>query len=151
MKSRIPLCLALASLLGLGGPAFAVIGTIDNVPAATLLLPYFEVDIAHPGGVNTFFSINNALATAVLAHVTIWSDQSIPVLDFDVYLTGYDVGWVYINGQTTGDLPMPVLPAYGDRFAQMWLETVMDANGRFSVGFSGVQFDNANRPAGTIE
>ena len=36
-------------------------------------------------------SINNASATAVLAHVTVWSDWSVPVLDFDVYLTGYDV------------------------------------------------------------
>jgi hypothetical protein len=90
---KLCLCLALASLLGLGGQAFAVIGTIDDVPAATLLLPYFEVDVsqATPSGINTFFSINNASATAVLAHVTIWSDQSIPVLDFDVYLTGYDV------------------------------------------------------------
>ena len=34
--------------------------TIDAVPAATLLLPYFEVDIDNPGGVDTFFSINNA-------------------------------------------------------------------------------------------
>jgi len=90
---KLCLCLALLSLLGLGGQAFAVIGTIDDVPAATLLLPYFEVDInaATPSGVNTLFSINNASATAVLAHVTVWSDQSIPVLDFDVYLTGYDV------------------------------------------------------------
>jgi hypothetical protein len=101
---KICLCLALASLLGLGGQAFAVIGTIDDVPAATLLLPYFEVDIDDPvGGVNTLFSINNASATAVLAHVTVWSDQSIPVLDFDVYLTGYDVQTIsmrdiFING-----------------------------------------------------
>ncbi len=101
---KICLCLALASLLGLGGQAFAVIGTIDDVPAATLLLPYFEVDVDDPvGGVNTLFSINNASATAVLAHVTVWSDQSIPVLDFDVYLTGYDVQTIslrdiFING-----------------------------------------------------
>jgi hypothetical protein len=93
MMRKIALCLALASLLGMGGQALAVIGTIDDVPAATLLLPYFEVDIsgATPTGVNTLFSINNASATAVLAHVTVWSDQSIPVLDFDVYLTGYDI------------------------------------------------------------
>src|SRR5215203_2248167 len=88
---KLCLCLALLSLLGMGGQAFAVIGTIDDVPAATLLLPYFEVDLANQNGVNTLFSINNASATAVLAHVTVWSDQSVPVLDFDVYLTGYDV------------------------------------------------------------
>jgi hypothetical protein len=90
MKYKIALCFAWLGLLA--GQAFAVIGTIDNVPAATLLLPYFEVDIsqATPSGVNTIFSINNAARKAVLAHVTIWSDQSVPVLDFDVYLTGLD-------------------------------------------------------------
>jgi hypothetical protein len=93
---KLCLCLALASLLGLGGQAFALIGTADVVPAATLLLPYFEVSLADcdagtASGVNTLFSINNASDAAVLSHVTVWSDQSIPVLDFDVYLTGYDV------------------------------------------------------------
>lgn len=94
---------AAIGLLSLGGQAFAVANTADDVPAATLLLPYFEVDIENPTGVNTLFSINNASATAVLAHVTVWSDQSIPVLDFDVYLTGYDVQTIsmrdiFING-----------------------------------------------------
>ncbi len=94
---KLSLCLAislaiiLTSFAGLCGPAFAVIGTIDDVPAATLLLPYFEVDIENAEGVNTLFSINNASATAVLTHLVVWSDQSVPVLDFDVYLTGYDV------------------------------------------------------------
>ena len=87
---KLSLCLALLGLLGLGGSAFAVQNTIDAVPAATLLLPYFEVDLTG-NGINTLFSINNASATAVLAHVTVWSDWSVPVLDFDVYLTGYDV------------------------------------------------------------
>ena len=88
---RFALCLALAGLLGLGGQAFALIGTVDAVPAATLLVPYFEVDLGDANGITTLFSINNASATQQLAHVTVWSDASIPVLDFDVYLTGYDV------------------------------------------------------------
>ena len=100
---KLCLCLALVALLGLGGQAFAVIGTIDAVPAATLLVPYFEVDIANADGINTLFSINNASATAVLAHVTVWTDQSVPALDFDVYLTGYDVQTIslrdiFVNG-----------------------------------------------------
>ncbi|HET9227093.1 MAG TPA: hypothetical protein VFR31_10525 [Thermoanaerobaculia bacterium] len=82
---------AMAGLLLLSGPASAVIGTIDNVPAATLLLPYFEVDLNSAEGVNTLFSINNAAPAAVLTKVVIWSDQSVPVLNFNVYLTGYDV------------------------------------------------------------
>src|ERR1700694_6282689 len=88
---KIAVAFALASLLALGGQAFAVICTIDAVPAATLLLPYFEVDLNNPNGLTTLFSVNNASATAVLVHVVIWSDLSVPVLDFNIYLTGYDV------------------------------------------------------------
>ena len=95
--NRLVLGLVLVGLLGLTGPASAVIGTIDVVPGATLLLPYFEVDVMKGMQVNTLFSINNASASAVLAHVTVWSDQSIPVLDFDVYLTGYDVQTINLN------------------------------------------------------
>ena len=107
LQNKFALCLALAGLLGMGGQAFAVIGTIDNVPAATLLLPYFEVDSRGPAnGVNTLFSINNASATAALVHVTVWSDQSIPVLDFDVYLTGYDIQTVNLfDVLINGNLP----------------------------------------------
>src|SRR6185295_9658729 len=88
---KTALCLALLGLLALGGQALAVICTIDDVPAATLLLPYFEVDLGNPNGLTTLFSINNASATAALAHVVVWSDLSVPVLAFNVYLTGYDV------------------------------------------------------------
>src|SRR5512142_454796 len=68
-----------------------VIPTISETPGATLLLPYFEVDLAHPTGRTTRFWINNATATAALVHVTIWSDLAVPVLAFNEYLTGYDV------------------------------------------------------------
>ncbi len=85
------LLFALLLLLPLARPAAALICTIDEVPAATLLLPYFEVDLDNLWGSKTLFSINNASATAVLAHVVLWSDLSVPVLDFNIYLTGYDV------------------------------------------------------------
>src|SRR4028119_2495923 len=93
--SRVLLLMVMGISL-LAGTARAEIGTIDAVPAATLLLPYFECDLDDnlapaDGGVTTLFSINNASATAVLAHVTLWTDESIPTLDFDIYLTGYDV------------------------------------------------------------
>jgi hypothetical protein len=88
---KLALCLAVASLLLAGGQANAIIGTIDDVPAATLLLPYFEVDLDNVNGVQTLFSINNASDEAILAHVVVWSDLSVPVLDFNIYLTGYDV------------------------------------------------------------
>jgi hypothetical protein len=105
---KITLCLTLVSLLALGGQAIAEICTIDDVPAATLLLPYFEVDLSPgaTGGINTLFSINNASAAAAIAHVTLWTDQSIPTLDFDIYLTGYDVQTISLRDIfVLGNLP----------------------------------------------
>ena len=91
----------------LATPALAVIGTIDDVPAATLLLPYFEVDLDNPEGVTTLMSINNASATAVLAHVVLWSDLSVHVLDFSIYLTGYDVQSINLRDILVyGNLPL---------------------------------------------
>ncbi|HXO29718.1 MAG TPA: hypothetical protein VOA80_20365, partial [Thermoanaerobaculia bacterium] len=60
--ARLAIGLVLAVLLLAAAPAMAVICTIDAVPAATLLLPYFEVDLNNPNGLTTLFSINNASA-----------------------------------------------------------------------------------------
>jgi hypothetical protein len=96
--------LLLAGLLA-SVPARAVICTVDDVPAATLLLPYFEVDLDNMWGVDTVFSVNNASASAVLAHVVVWSDLSVPVLDFNIYLTGYDVQTINLRDVIHGVLP----------------------------------------------
>ena len=106
MKRAAVLCmlLSLAVLLVPSG-AQGVICTIDDVPAATLLLPYFEVDLDNANGINTLFSINNASATAVLAHVVLWSDLSVPTFDFNIYLTGYDVQTVSIRDIFNGTVP----------------------------------------------
>ena len=88
--SRSIAVLSLAVLFGFPGGAGAVIGTLDDVPAATLLLPYFEVDPNNSKGVTTLLTIRNADTHPVVAHVTFWSSFSVPVLDFDIYLTGFD-------------------------------------------------------------
>ncbi len=103
MKRLLVACL----LAVLAAPAFAVIGTVDDVPAATLLLPYFEVNLDDANGVTTLMSINNASATAVLAHVVLWTDLSVHVLDFDIYLTGYDVQSLNLRDiLVDGNLPL---------------------------------------------
>jgi hypothetical protein len=89
-RSPAALFLALAALLA-AGPARAMTCTLDAVPAATLLLPYFEVDLADPNGLSTLFSVDNATANALVAHVVVWSDLAVPVFNFDLYLTGFDV------------------------------------------------------------
>ena len=104
LRRSVVLCASL-SFAWAGSPASAVIGAVDAVPAATLLLPYFEVDLdpANLNGINTLLSINNASATAILAHLVVSSDLSVHTLDFNIYLTGYDVQTIslrelFVNG-----------------------------------------------------
>ena len=95
--TRPPAALAAMALVlcvrGLAAPppAAGVLCTLDNVPAATLLLPYFEVNLDDPNGQTTLFSVANASAAAVLAHAVLWTDLGAPTLAFDIYLTGFDV------------------------------------------------------------
>lgn len=105
-RKQLVVCGALAALLALGGPAFAEICTIDDVPAATLLLPYFECDFNNPNGTNTLFTINNASAAPTIAHVTFWTDLTVPTLDFDIYLTGFDSETLNCRDIFNGILPV---------------------------------------------
>ena len=78
---------------------------VDAPPAATLLLPYFEVDLSRADGVTTMFSIGNATSSATLAHVTVWTDLGVPTLDFMVYLTGWDIETLNVRDVFNGILP----------------------------------------------
>jgi len=62
-------------------------------PAATLLLPYFEVDLKSPQGsaTQTLFTIQNTSRLPQIAHVTLWTDWGFAALDFNIFLPGYDV------------------------------------------------------------
>lgn len=124
MRKRRLWLLSLAALVFLAGPAVAELCTIDAVPAATLLLPYFEVDLADPDGVDTLFSINNASNEPTVAHITLWGDWSRPTIAFNVFLTGYDVetfslrdmfvgGNLPITSHATND-PMDLISPHGN-------------------------------------
>ncbi|HET9794017.1 MAG TPA: hypothetical protein VFS34_06105 [Thermoanaerobaculia bacterium] len=90
---------------GASASADPALGTVREEPAATLLLPYFEVDLSNPAGRTTRFWVNNASATAATAHVTIWTDLSVPVFAFDIYLTGFDMQRVDLRDVLNGNLP----------------------------------------------
>jgi hypothetical protein len=60
-------------------------------PAATLLLPYFEIDLDNAAGRTTLFTITNVSRYSQIAHVTLWTDYAVPVFNFNIFLTGYDV------------------------------------------------------------
>jgi len=84
-------------LFSLGGGARALAagipGLVADQPGASLVLPYFEVDLSNntPAADTTVLSITNTSATAMLTHWVIWTDLSVPALEFNVYLTGYDL------------------------------------------------------------
>jgi hypothetical protein len=83
---------ALAAAVLLAPTTAAAPCDTDVVPAATLLVPYFEVDLDDPfAGATTLFSISNLDAAPALVKVTLWTDWAVPSLSFEVYLTGYDV------------------------------------------------------------
>ena len=62
-------------------------------------------------------------------------------VDFPV---SFDFGWIFMNLNTTvvaaGSNP-PEDPAA----AQAWITVIMDASGRFSVGYDAIQLDSACR------
>ena len=64
---------------------------IGVYPAATLLLPYFEVDLSPVAKKTTIFSITNVSPQPQIANVTLWTDFGFPVLSFRIFLSGYDV------------------------------------------------------------
>src|SRR3954451_4946983 len=56
-------------------------------PAATLLLPYFEVDLDPAGtGQTTIFTVTNFFYRPQVAHVTLWTDHGYPVMALNLYL-----------------------------------------------------------------
>ena len=40
---------------------------LPDTPASTLLVPYFEVDLGNPNGMNTIFTINNSGSDALFS------------------------------------------------------------------------------------
>ena len=91
-KSYIALATILA-LARLAAPAFAAAPTGE--PGATLLFPYFEVDLDAADGLTTLLSVSNARVAAtngtVLAHAVLWSDWGVPVFSWDIYLAPGDM------------------------------------------------------------
>jgi hypothetical protein len=94
---KFSVLIALA-LLAVAGTGYAVTCAYDNVPGATLLVPYFRVaGTIDSGGyvtsttTDTKISFVNVSTPGIIAHVTVWNKYSKAVLDFNVPMTGKDV------------------------------------------------------------
>ncbi len=107
MKKFLTLALVAGLAIGATSAVYANVCAFDTVPAATLLFPFVAFDYNNPiDGNNTLFAITNVSSEAQIVHITVWSDLSIAVLDFNVVLSGYDVQTMSIRDiMFYGDLP----------------------------------------------
>src|SRR5438270_4274020 len=146
------LLVAGSAFAGVGKPIMAPNATFNNgllptstndddtcdigsaVPAATLLLPYFEVDFKSPQTTarTTLFTIVNTSDLPQIAHVVFWTDWAFPALDFNIFLTGYDVQGINLydifahaaiapgpfGGGTSSNTTVPTNPSTGSRPAE---------------------------------
>jgi hypothetical protein len=113
MKKTLLTCLAIVAALAIASSASAVTCTIDQRPAATLLVPYFQVSYDSDGHLvttgegarDTLVTIVNASAAPMIAHVNVYNRFSQLVLDFNVALTGFDVQAMRVSDVISGILP----------------------------------------------
>ena len=160
------LVLAMAATLLMAGSAFAVQRTllpqpeltfatgqpattnnddscdIGVTPAATLLLPYFEVDTAaaQGAGATTLFTITNTSRYPQIAHVTVWTDWSFPVLDFNIFLTGYDVQGINLYDVIVRGIIAPGAPPGTS------ITTVPGSPQNGFTGAGAIPFNNTSNP-----
>jgi hypothetical protein len=82
------------------------------LPAATLLVPYFEVDLSSPDNQTTLVAVTNAGTQPTLAHVVVWTDWGVPSLTFDLYLGANDVQSLNLRDLFNGSLPQTGGPSF---------------------------------------
>src|ERR1041385_5528572 len=89
---------------------------IAVLPAATLLLPYFDVDFQSPATIahTTLFTVQNTTAMPQIARVTLWTDWAYPMLTFNIFLTGYDVQSINLRDVFARGVVAPGRAAEGD-------------------------------------
>ena len=90
----IVLCMVL-----LGSAALA-----EEKPAASLVIPYFEVSTS-ASGPTTLFAVTNAGASPAIAHVTLWTSYWQPTLTFDVVLAAHDIATYNVRDILNGTFP----------------------------------------------
>ena len=115
MKKFLTLALVGAMLLGVSSVVYANFCAFDQVPAATLLFPFVHYDYNNTAGSVTNFAITNVSSEAQIVHVTLWTDYSVAILDFNILLTGYDVQTMNIRDILLNG----ILPVTGPTFSNV--------------------------------
>ena len=92
LKKTLTACLALVALAALCGPAAA-----QNQASSDLLLPYFEVDSANPGGLTTLFAVGNSTEDRVDVMATVFTNWGIPILEVPFTLQAREIRTVNLR------------------------------------------------------
>src|SRR5262245_10512849 len=114
MKKTFLTCMAVVAVLAIASSAGAITCTIDQRPAATLLIPYFQATFnadstilsTGAGAVDTLVTIGNASSAPMLAHVNVFNERTELVLDFNIALTGFDIQSFSVASILRGNLPV---------------------------------------------
>jgi len=103
--------LAVITLALLASSGAGAVSCVYDVPAATVLLPYFRVSLngavdgpIPEGGRDTFVSLTNTGETGVVVHATIWNKYGKPVLSFNVPMAAFDVAFFRMKDVLNGRL-----------------------------------------------
>ncbi len=153
---KFSVLIALA-LLAVAGTGYAVTCSYDNVPAATLLVPYFKVSLngatdfpIGTGGTDTLVSIVNVSTPGVIAHVTVWNKYSKAVIDFNIPLTGKDTVSFsmrdIMNGALSPNLPQYDTTKYPDDPCGIINPGLPNVGYEPSIGWNQTQFIRFSHP-----
>jgi len=144
-------------LLAVAGTGYAVTCAYDNVPAATLLVPYWKVSLngatGYPigsGGTDTLVSVVNVSSPGVIAHVTVWNKYSKAVIDFNLPLTGKDVVSFsmrdIMNGKLSPNFPQQGISPYVNDPCGITNAGLVTVGYSPSIGFGQQQFIRFSHP-----
>jgi hypothetical protein len=122
MKKTLLTCMAVLALFAIAGSASAITCTVDQRPAATLLVPYFAVSLNDdstilrdtPDSFDTLIAIGNASSAPMIAHVSVFNRRSTLVLDFNVALTGFDITTWRMSDVISGHIPSTPINKSGE-------------------------------------
>jgi hypothetical protein len=153
---KFSVLIALA-LLAVAGAGYAATCAYDNVPAATLLVPYWKVSLngatgfpIGTGGTDTLVSIVNVSTPGVIAHVTVWNKYSKAVIDFNLPLTGKDTVSFsmrdIMNGKLSPNLPQFDTTKYPVDPCGITNPGLPNVGYAPSVGFGQTQFIRFSHP-----
>lgn len=78
---------------------------------ATLLFPYFEVDLDDPSGINTLISVNSGIDSSGLVRLVMWTDWGVPTLAFDIFLRARDIQTINLRAIFDGFIPSTGAPS----------------------------------------